>query len=83
MANDKYFNYDHSTGKIVERLLSDDEQAVRDAEVAALALEEAKQKEIEENTRQLKISAYQKLGLSAEEIEALLPNPATILINNA
>jgi hypothetical protein len=31
-----------------------------------------------ENARQLKISAYEKLGLTAEEIEALLPTPNPI-----
>jgi hypothetical protein len=31
-----------------------------------------------ENARQLKISAYEKLGLTPEEIEALLPTPNPI-----
>ena len=31
-----------------------------------------------ENSRQLKISAYEKLGLTPEEIEALLPKPMPI-----
>lgn len=40
---------------------------------AWLAKEEAKAEA--ETNRQIKISAYKKLGLTAEEIEALVPTP--------
>lgn len=75
MANDKVFIYDHNTGEQIERQMTDEEQAKRDAQVAAFLAQEAQAKADAEALRQTKISAYQKLGLTDAEIEALLPTP--------
>jgi hypothetical protein len=74
--NDKIGIYDHETGEYTTVKLTNAEQAKIDADRAAWriakdqAILEAKQ------LRQTKISAYEKLGLTPAEIEALLPTPA-------
>lgn len=75
MTNDKVFIYNHSTGEEIVREMTDEEQAQRDAEVAAWLAEQAQAKAQAEALRQTKIAAYQKLGLTEAEIEALLPAP--------
>lgn len=47
---------------------------------AAAAFEKQQKKAEAETLRQAKISAYEKLGLSAEEIEALVPTPSEVKI---
>lgn len=67
--------YDHNLGEQLIREMTADEQAKRDAEISAW-LEAKAQKELDAQAlRQTKIAAYKKLGLSEEEIEALLPAP--------
>jgi len=67
--------YDHTTGQNVVREMTAEEQAQRKIEVQAwIAAKEQKLAEANES-RQTKIAAYEKLGLTAEEIEALLPTP--------
>ena len=44
---------------------------------ALMRLEQIAKEQEEANLRALKISAYQKIGLSPEEIEALVPTPKT------
>lgn len=73
MTNDKLFIYDHSSGEEVIREMTDEEQAQRDAQVAAWFAQEAQAKADAEALRQTKVSAYEKLGLTEAEIEALLP----------
>ena len=75
MAKNKIYYYDHSTGEEVIREMTDEEQAQRDAEEKAWLAEQAKLKADAEALRQIKIAAYQKLGLTEAEIEALLPAP--------
>ncbi len=60
------------------RTLTDEEyEATIEAWADAwIAKEQAKI--VAENARQLKISAYQKLGLTPQEIEVLLPEPTPI-----
>jgi hypothetical protein len=70
---DKISLYDHETGKQIDRDMTAAEQKERDAEVAAYAQKQAELEAEVESSRVLKVSAYEKLGLSAEEIEALLP----------
>lgn len=52
-----------------------EEQAQKDAQEAAWLAEQAKLKADAEALRQTKIAAFQKLGLTEAEIEALLPTP--------
>ena len=75
MTKDKIYYYDHSTGEEVIREMTDEEQTQRDAQVAAWLAQEAQAKADAEALRQTKIAAYEKLGLTEAEIEALLPAP--------
>jgi hypothetical protein len=74
--NDKIGIYDHSTGEYSTVELTDDEQAKIDAERAAWRIAKDQAKLEAQQLRQTKISAYEKLGLTVAEIEALLPTPA-------
>lgn len=67
--------YDGSTDTYIERLATDQEQAEIDAREAEAAQKELLLKAQEEELRATKISAYQKLGLTESEIEALLSAP--------
>lgn len=70
--------YNHSTGENIVRDMTVEENAEREAEIAA-HLETKAQREIEaQELRTNKISAYQKLGLTEAEIEALLPKPKPV-----
>ena len=70
--------YDHLIGEQIVRDMTVEENAEREAEIAAY-LETKTQREIEaEELRTNKISAYQKLGLTEAEIEALLPKPKPV-----
>jgi len=72
MANDNKYTFDAATGEEVISVLTDEEQAARDAEVTANAALKA-EKEAEETA---KIAAREavlaKLGLTPEEANALL-----------
>ena len=72
--NDKISIYDHLTGETILREMTDEEQAQRDAEVAENESKQAQAEAEAEALRATKIAAYQKLGLSEAEIEALLPS---------
>jgi hypothetical protein len=74
--NDKIGIYDHSTGEYTTVEFTDDEQAKIDAERAAWRIAKDQAKLEAQQLRQTKISAYEKLGLTSAEIEALLPTPA-------
>lgn len=78
MANDNVYIYDHKTGEEIVREMTDEEQAQRDAEVEAATKAKAKAKANAELLRLAKISAYEKLGLTESEIEALLPSAKPI-----
>ena len=67
------FIYDHSTGEQIERAMTAAEQKASDAESAAYAVKKAALEAEIESVRNVKIAAFQKLGLNAEEIEALVP----------
>ena len=75
MTNDKVFIYDGWNDEYIVRELTDEEQAAKDAADALTIEQEAQSKAEAEALRQTKISAYQKLGLTEAEIEALLPAP--------
>lgn len=71
---DKVSIYDHNTGEQIEREMTTTEQKQWDAESAANLKAQADAKAEAETARNLKIAAYTKIGLTAEEIEALLPS---------
>ena len=77
--NDKISIYDYATGEVIVREMTDEEQAQRDAEVAAYQAEQQAKEQQEAELRANKIAAYQKLGLTEAEIEALLPTPQPII----
>ena len=79
MTNGTIQIYDHLTGETIIREMTDAEQAQRDAEVAAYLAEKDAKKTAAESAWRVKVSAYEKLGLTAEEIEALAPTPEWLL----
>ena len=74
MANDTYMIHNADTGEINIETLTDEEQSELDSEREAALADKAKRVLEAKNLRLLKISAYEKLGLSEAEIEALLPS---------
>jgi len=77
----KIGQFDAVTGEQIERDATPEEVAEREAEVARFAQEKAERLTKEAELRANKISAYQKMGLTADEIEALLPTPKPNLKN--
>ena len=77
--NDTIQIYNHLTGETIVREMTDQEQAQRDAEAAAYLAEKEAKKTAIESAWKVKVSAYEKLGLTAEEIEALAPTPEWLL----
>jgi len=73
--NDLIQIYDHNTGETIVREMSDEEQAERNAEIAAYKVEKQARLDAIEAAWRTKVSAYEKLGLTANEIEALAPTP--------
>lgn len=67
--------YDHTTGENIVREMTNEEQAQRNAEIEAWKTAKENAKLQAEQLRQTKIAAYEKLGLTEAEIEALLPTP--------
>ena len=76
MANDTRYIHNVALNLVESIELTDEEQAQLNAErIAAIEAKEQRKTE-QELRRQTKISAYEKLGLTEAEIEALLPTPA-------
>lgn len=75
MTNNQIGIYDHITGENIVREMTLEEQAQRDAEIVAWKTNKAEAELEAEQSRETKISAYEKLGLTEAEIEALLPTP--------
>lgn len=73
MAKDTLMIHNATTDEIIVRELTDDEQDELDAARAKALAAKQKAKDEAKAARDLKISAYEKLGLTAEEIQALLP----------
>lgn len=74
MTNELTQDLNALTGELTIRELTDEEQAERNAEIEAWKAEKAERLAKAQQIRAAKISAYKKLGLSEEEIEALLPS---------
>ena len=68
--------YNHNTGENIVREMTLEEIATLEAEQSALREAKAQREAEAEATKAEKISAYQKLGLTKAEIEALLPSDA-------
>jgi hypothetical protein len=75
--------YDHTTGENIVREMTTDEQTQRDAEIEAWQTAKENAKLQAEQLRETKIAAYEKLGLTEAEIEALLPTPKPLVMPNA
>ena len=75
--------YNHITGENIVREMTNQEQAQRDAEIIEWQTAKEIAKLEAEQLRQTKISAYEKLGLTQAEIEALLPTPQFLVIPEA
>jgi len=67
--------YDHNTGQHIVREMTSDELAQRNVEIEAWLEAKENAKLEAEQLRATKIAAYEKLGLTEAEIEALLPTP--------
>ena len=70
--------YNHETGENIVREMTDEEKTQYEQENAEYAIEASKKLEKNQEEKAIKISAYKKLGLSDEEIEALLPTPKLV-----
>jgi len=73
MTNESIFIYNHLTGEEIVREMTDEEQAKRDAQVVANLEAIALKKQAEIEARNVKVSAYKKLGLTEAEIDSLVP----------
>lgn len=65
--------YDHNTGENTVIEMTKEQKAERDAEIKAWKIAKENAKLEAEQLRATKINAYEKLGLTEAEIEALLP----------
>jgi hypothetical protein len=68
-------HYDHSTGIHIQRDMTEAEQAEYNQQIAEDSIAKEQAKAEAESLRNTKIGAYKKLGLTDDEIEALLPSP--------
>jgi len=79
MTNNQIGIYDHATGENTVVEMTAEEKAQRDAETKAWQIAKENAKLEAEQLRETKISAYEKLGLTEAEIEALLPTPKPLV----
>ena len=79
MANDLIVFLDASTGQEIIREMTNEEQEKRNAEIAAWKAEKQAKQKAQESAWRTKVSAYEKLGLTPDEIEALAPTPKWLL----
>lgn len=79
--NEKIGIYDHNIGEQVVREMTDEEQLVYADHRKIIETQRAEEKVKAEKLRETKIAAYEKLGLTAEEIEILLPTPKINLLS--
>lgn len=71
----KIGEFDAITGQQIVRDATPDEIAAREAEVTQWLADKTVREAEAAQLRATKISAYQKMGLTEAEIEALLPTP--------
>ena len=75
MTNNQIGIYDHTTSENIVREMTAKEKAQRNAEIVAWQTAKDNAKLEAEQLKAIKIAAYEKLGLTEAEIEALLPTP--------
>ena len=75
MAKDTLMIHDVANDEIIIRELTEDEQAELDADRKQAIAAKKKAKADAKAAYELKYAAYEKLGLSVEEIDAILPKP--------
>jgi hypothetical protein len=75
MAKDTLMIHDAATEEIIVRDLTDEEQAALDASRKEAIAARKKAKADAQAAYELKYGAYEKLGLTVEEINAILPKP--------
>ena len=75
--------YDGLTGEQIERDATPVEKALLEAEAEQAIIDKQAKRNAAETLWNTKVSAYEKLGLTAEEIEALAPKPEWLKINAA
>lgn len=73
MTNDTSYIHDALTNEVIIVELTDEEQKKLDADRALAVQLKQENKNKEAQLREIKIAAYEKLGLTPEEIEAILP----------
>lgn len=73
MTNETIGIYNYATGQNEIREMTKKEQDQKNAESAAYLATKQASLIAKENARSIKIAAFTKLGLSAEEIDALVP----------
>jgi hypothetical protein len=71
---------DATTNTTIEREMTKEELAARNEMLSQNALDKAEAETKAQELKELKTSAYEKLGLTPEEIEALLPTPKPRII---
>ena len=72
MTNDNKYVFDAETGEEIIRPMTDEEQAERDAEVAAIAQVKAEKEAAKAELEAKKLEVLAKLGLTADEVASLL-----------
>jgi hypothetical protein len=80
MTNETKLVHNVQTGEIEILELTDKEQEIKNAESQASINAKAEKIAELQELRLTKISAYEKLGLTATEIEALLPTPVEPIV---
>ncbi len=75
MTNDLIYLHNINTDEIVVTEMTTKEQMERDAQVVAWKAEKKVKQQNAESLWKIKIAAYQKLGLTDNEIEAIAPKP--------
>lgn len=72
MANDNIYIYDAATGNEIIRPMTDEEQAIRDAEIEVALAAKAEKIAAASELEAKKLEVLEKLGLTADEVAALL-----------
>ena len=79
MANKLIHHYNHITGETIVREMTNEEQHQFESEVIVNKIDEETRQASIESIWRTKVSAYQKLGLTTEEIEVIAPTPKWLL----
>ncbi len=75
MSNNLIYLHNVETDEIRIEEMTEEQQASRDAQVIINNAEKKSRQDVVEAAWKIKIQAYEKLGLTSEEIEAIAPKP--------